>query len=83
MVKHRVNRHFIVMNLICSQISKRSPQFRGMHQQDAHELLRHLTEGVRAEEVKRQKSAILKVDVACYVVILLLGLLSIKYLRTE
>ena len=31
-----------------------------MHQQDAHELLRHLTEGIRTEEVKRQKSAILK-----------------------
>ncbi len=31
-----------------------------MHQQDSHELLRQLTEGLRAEEVTRQKKAILK-----------------------
>jgi ubiquitin C-terminal hydrolase len=48
------------MKNIFFQISKRSPQFRGFHQQDAHELLRQLAEGLRSEEVKRQKSAILK-----------------------
>ena len=43
-----------------SQISKRSPQFRGFQQHDAQELLRHLVEGLRSEETKRQKLAILK-----------------------
>ena len=42
------------------QICNKSSQFRGFQQQDAHELLRHLLEGVRTEEVKRQKSAVLK-----------------------
>ena len=42
------------------QICNRSSQFRGFQQQDAHELLRHLLEGVRSEEVKRQKTAVLK-----------------------
>merc|ERR1739844_886118 len=31
-----------------------------MEQQDAHELLRHLMDALRTEEVKRQKTAILK-----------------------
>jgi len=42
------------------QLVKRAPQFRGFQQQDSHELLRHLMEGLRTEESKRQKSAILK-----------------------
>ena len=42
------------------KVAARSPQFRGFHQQDAQELLRHLLEGLRSEETKRQKSAILK-----------------------
>ena len=45
---------------IFGQICSRSPQFRGFQQQDAHELLRHLIEGLRVEEVKRQRKAILK-----------------------
>ena len=45
-----------LFGLVC----KRSPQFRGMEQQDAHELLRHLMDALRTEEVKRQKTAILK-----------------------
>ena len=42
------------------QVCRRSPQFRGFQQQDSHELLRHLMESLRTEEVKRQKSVILK-----------------------
>jgi len=42
------------------QVVKQSPKFRGMQQQDSHELLRYLMDGLRSEEAKRQKSAILK-----------------------
>ncbi|XP_040571683.1 ubiquitin carboxyl-terminal hydrolase 45 [Lepeophtheirus salmonis] len=42
------------------RISHRSPQFRGFHQEDSHELLRHLMEGVKTEEVNRQKTSVLK-----------------------
>eukprot|EP00090_Calanus_glacialis_P045435 TRINITY_DN8428_c0_g1_i1.p1 TRINITY_DN8428_c0_g1~~TRINITY_DN8428_c0_g1_i1.p1 ORF type:complete len:1052 (-),score=368.79 TRINITY_DN8428_c0_g1_i1:130-3285(-) len=42
------------------QVVKQSPKFRGMQQQDSHELLRYLMDGLRSEESKRQKSAILK-----------------------
>lgn len=42
-----------------SRLCQVAPQFRGHHQHDSHELLRHLLEGVRSEEVKRHKQAVL------------------------
>jgi len=43
-----------------SQVAKLCPKFRGMQQQDSHEMLRYLMDGLKNEEAKRQKSAILK-----------------------
>lgn len=45
---------------VFSQVVRVSNKFRGMQQQDSHELLRYLMEGLRTEESKRQKTAILK-----------------------
>jgi len=42
------------------QVAKLSPKFRGMQQQDSHEVLRYLMEALRTEEAKRQKTSILK-----------------------
>lgn len=42
------------------EISKKCPQFRHFQQQDSHELLRQLLDGIRQEEIKRQKKAILR-----------------------
>lgn len=36
----------------------RAPRFRGWAQQDAHELLRYLLDGLRSEELNRYKEAI-------------------------
>lgn len=36
----------------------RAPRFRGWAQQDAHELLRYLLDGIRTEELRRYRDAI-------------------------
>uniref|UniRef100_A0AC34REW5 USP domain-containing protein n=1 Tax=Panagrolaimus sp. JU765 TaxID=591449 RepID=A0AC34REW5_9BILA len=41
-------------------IAQKAPRFRGWQQQDAHELLRYLLDGIRTEELKRFKEAIEK-----------------------
>ncbi|VDK43507.1 unnamed protein product [Anisakis simplex] len=41
-----------------SEIAKKAPRFRGWAQQDAHELLRYLLDGLRSEELNRYKAAI-------------------------
>ncbi|KIH64414.1 ubiquitinyl hydrolase 1 [Ancylostoma duodenale] len=44
--------------LVFSQISCKTPRFKGYQQQDAHELLRYLLDGLRSEELERYKSGI-------------------------
>ncbi|CAG9539168.1 unnamed protein product [Cercopithifilaria johnstoni] len=41
-----------------SEIARKAPRFRGWAQQDAHELLRYLLDGLRTEEINRYKEAI-------------------------
>ncbi|GFQ87794.1 ubiquitin carboxyl-terminal hydrolase 45 [Trichonephila clavata] len=41
-------------------LQKKSPQFQYFLQQDSHELLRQFLDGIRQDEVKRQKKAILR-----------------------
>ncbi len=36
----------------CPVVLCRAPRFKGFQQQDSHELLRHLLDGMKAEEVK-------------------------------
>ncbi|KAK6734549.1 hypothetical protein RB195_018000 [Necator americanus] len=43
---------------VFSQISCKTPRFKGYQQQDAHELLRYLLDGLRSEELERYKSGI-------------------------
>jgi hypothetical protein len=38
----------------------RTPRFKSYQQQDSHELLRHLLDGMRTEEIKRAQAGILK-----------------------
>uniref|UniRef100_A0A7E4W9I0 ubiquitinyl hydrolase 1 n=1 Tax=Panagrellus redivivus TaxID=6233 RepID=A0A7E4W9I0_PANRE len=40
------------------QIARNAPRFRGWAQQDAHELLRYLLDGIRTEELKRFRAGI-------------------------
>ncbi|CAH1800260.1 unnamed protein product [Owenia fusiformis] len=42
------------------QVCKKAPRFKGFQQQDSHELLRHLLDGMRAEEIKRIQGGILQ-----------------------
>ncbi|KAK6051403.1 ubiquitinyl hydrolase 1, partial [Cooperia oncophora] len=43
---------------VFSQISCKTPRFKGYQQQDAHELLRYLLDGLRSEELERYKNGI-------------------------
>ncbi|GAB6026724.1 Ubiquitin carboxyl-terminal hydrolase 16 [Chamberlinius hualienensis] len=45
---------------VLGQICRRAPQFRGALQQDSHELLRHLLDGLKSEEIKRYQAGILR-----------------------
>ncbi|XP_041114634.1 ubiquitin carboxyl-terminal hydrolase 16-like isoform X2 [Polyodon spathula] len=43
-----------------SQVCKKAARFRGFQQQDSHELLRYLLDGMRSEEIKRKSAGIFK-----------------------
>ena len=45
---------------LLKQVQDTFPQFRGHEQHDAHELLRHLLEGVRSDDLKRFQRVILR-----------------------
>lgn len=45
--------------MLLSKLTQRLPQFGGGDQHDSHELLRHLLEAVREEDLKRYQSVIL------------------------
>ncbi|XP_069700013.1 ubiquitin carboxyl-terminal hydrolase 16/45 isoform X2 [Periplaneta americana] len=45
---------------LLNKLIQRCPQFGGGEQHDSHELLRHLLEGVRTEDLKRYQSSILQ-----------------------
>lgn len=45
--------------MLLSRLTQRMPQFGGGDQQDAHELLRHLLEAVREEDLRRYQTVIL------------------------
>ena len=45
---------------VCLYTTFRAPRFKGYQQQDSHELLRHLLDGMKAEEIKRSQQALLK-----------------------
>ncbi|XP_070568961.1 ubiquitin carboxyl-terminal hydrolase 16-like [Ptychodera flava] len=46
--------------LLFNQVCQKAPRFKGYQQQDSHELLRYLLDGMRSEELKRVKEGILK-----------------------
>ncbi|XP_064627312.1 ubiquitin carboxyl-terminal hydrolase 16-like [Lineus longissimus] len=58
--------HSSAMNNVISpsalfgQVCMKTPRFKSFQQQDSHELLRHLLDGMRTEEIKRAQSGILK-----------------------
>lgn len=45
--------------MLLSRLTQRLPQFGGGDQHDSHELLRHLLEAVREEDLRRYQSVIL------------------------
>ncbi|CAG9858181.1 unnamed protein product [Phyllotreta striolata] len=49
-----------VPRMLLSKLTSKMPQFGGGDQHDAHELLRHLLEAVREEDLRRYKSVILQ-----------------------
>ncbi|KAF5291423.1 hypothetical protein FQR65_LT01734 [Abscondita terminalis] len=47
-------------SMLFSKLTHRMPQFSGGHQHDSHELLRHLLEAVREEDLRRYQAVILE-----------------------
>lgn len=55
-----VNGGVFTPNKLLKQLTAKWPQFAGGDQHDSHELLRHLLESVRCEDLRRYQSVILK-----------------------
>ncbi|KAK4874090.1 hypothetical protein RN001_013450 [Aquatica leii] len=47
-------------SMLFSRLTHRMPQFSGGHQHDSHELLRHMLEAVREEDLRRYQAVILE-----------------------
>ena len=59
----------------------RAPRFKGFQQQDSHELLRHLMDGMKAEEIKVLTAATVTAPILSLSLLLLLLLYILFTLR--
>ncbi|XP_072471036.1 ubiquitin carboxyl-terminal hydrolase 16 isoform X2 [Notamacropus eugenii] len=57
---HETQRGVVTPEELFSQVCKKAVRFKGSQQQDSQELLRYLLDGMRAEEIQRVSTGILK-----------------------
>ncbi|XP_043927322.1 ubiquitin carboxyl-terminal hydrolase 16 isoform X2 [Protopterus annectens] len=58
---HETKKGVVIPKELFSQVCKKAIRFRGFQQQDSHELLRYLLDGMRTEEIKRISAGIWKI----------------------